>query len=65
MTTGLVYTIVFGILTIGAIILGIVVSKQLKNEHDIELVQEKLENSDLSIADAIPYLKITNEWGRQ
>ena len=65
MTLGLVYMIVFGSLLLGAIILGIIVSRALKNGKSIELVQGKLENSDSYIADAMPYLKITNEWDEQ
>lgn len=62
MTLGVVYLIVFGSLVLGAIIFGVIVSRILKNEDSIELVQGKLENTDSSIADAISYLKITNEW---
>lgn len=53
---------VLGGLVVGAIILAIVVTQVLKRTDDIELVQGKLENSDFAIADAMSYLKITNEW---
>lgn len=55
---------VLGGLMIGAIILAIVVSQVLKRTDSIELVQGKLENSDSAIVDAMPYLKITNEWSK-
>lgn len=56
--------IVSGSLIIGGIILTVVVSNMLKREGSFELVQGKLENSDSAIADAMPYLKITNEWSK-
>lgn len=53
---------VLGGLVVGAIMLTIVVTQVLKRIDSIELVQGKLENSDFAIADAMSYLKITNEW---
>uniref|UniRef100_UPI0040569392 hypothetical protein n=1 Tax=Acetatifactor sp. TaxID=1872090 RepID=UPI0040569392 len=64
MSTGIVYIIIFTVLAIGAVILGIMISKSLKESNTIELVQGKLQNSDSSIADAMSYLKITNEWSK-
>lgn len=51
-------------LAIGAIVLAIVVNSTLKKSDSIELVQGKLENTDLSIAKAMSYLEITNEWSK-
>lgn len=59
-----ILAIVFGSLIIGAIILAVVVTQVLKRTDSIELVQGKLENSDSAIADAMSYLKITNEWSK-
>ena len=55
---------VLGGLAVGAIILAIIVTSVLKKSDSIELVQGKLENSDSAIADAMSYLKITNEWSK-
>lgn len=55
---------VLGGLIIGAIILAVVVTQALKRADSIELVQGKLKNSDSAIADAMSYLKITNEWSK-
>ena len=55
---------VFGSLIVGAIILAVVVTQVLKRTDSIELVQGRLENSDSAIADAMSYLKITNEWSK-
>jgi hypothetical protein len=63
MNTAILVT-VFGGLIVGAVILAVVVMQVLKRTDSIELVQGKLENSDSAIADAMPYLKITNEWSK-
>lgn len=63
MNATILLTIMGGLL-IGAMILAVIVTKILKKCNSIELVQGKLENSDSAIADAIPYLKITNEWSK-
>lgn len=63
MTAAILATVLGG-LVIGAIILAVVVTQVLKRTDSIELVQGKLENSDSAIADAMSYLKITNEWSK-
>ncbi len=63
MNTVILVTI-FGSLIVGAIILAVVVTQVLKRTDSIELVQGRLENSDSAIADAMSYLKITNEWSK-
>lgn len=60
----LLFVTVLGGLFVGAIILALIVSHALMKTDSIELVQGKLENSDSAISDAMPYLKITNEWSR-
>lgn len=60
----MIVLIIGAILVIGGIILAIIVNIMLKKADTIELVQGKLKNSDSAIADAIPYLKITNEWNK-
>lgn len=54
--------IVLGFLLVGAIILAVIVMRTLKSTDSIEIIGGKLENSDSAIKDAMPYLKITNEW---
>lgn len=61
---GWIYVIVFGSMLLVTMILGIIMSIILKRSDSIELVQGKLENSDCSIAKAIEYLRITNEWSK-
>lgn len=48
---------------IGAIAVSIIFSVVFKRQKHIDLVQGKLQNSDSSIANAISFLKLTNEWG--
>ncbi|MBD5543250.1 MAG: hypothetical protein HDR01_03125 [Lachnospiraceae bacterium] len=64
MAMGLIYVIIFGVLVIASVILAIIVTKILNSDKSIELVGQRLENSDASISDAMTYLKITNEWNR-
>lgn len=47
---------------IGAIIIGTIMGFTLKREKHIDLVLGKLQNSDSSIANAVSFLKLTNEW---
>ena len=63
MNVTILATVLIG-LVIGAIILAVVVTWVLKKTDSIELIQGKLENSDSAIADAMSYLKITNEWNK-
>lgn len=63
MNMTMVVTVVASLI-IGGIVLAIIVSRMLRKEDGIELVQGKLENSDSAIADAISYLKVTNEWSK-
>lgn len=65
MTIGWIYVIVFGSMILAAIVLVFILSRRLKKLGSIELVQGKLENTDLSIAQAIKHLKITNQWSGQ
>lgn len=60
----MIFAIVFGILVVGAVLAFIGIRIMFKNANTIELVQGKLENSDSAIADAMPFLKITNEWSK-
>lgn len=60
----LTYIGVFGFLLLVAIIFGFIYMGYLKKKDDIEIVQGKLQNSDSSISEALPYLKITNEWSK-
>ena len=46
----------------GVVLLAVFLVFEYKNMDSIVLVQYRLENSDSVIGDAIPYLKITNEW---
>lgn len=57
--------IILGGLIFGAVILAAVVHCSLKKVDSIELVQGKLENSDLSISSAMSHLKLTNEWSKK
>lgn len=61
MITFLIASIVFGSLSIGAIILSIVVNYLLKRSPNIELTQGKLKNGNDNVEEAVKYLKITNE----
>lgn len=63
MNMAIVITVVASLI-IGGIVLAIIVSRMLRKEDGIELVQGKLENSDSAIADAMSYLKVTNEWSK-
>lgn len=63
MNMTMVVTVVASLI-IGGIVLAIIVSRMLRKEDGIELVQGKLENSDSAIADAMSYLKVTNEWSK-
>ncbi len=47
---------------IGAIVVAGILICTFKKGKSIDLVQGKLANSDSSIADAVSYLKLTNEW---
>ncbi|MDE6421664.1 MAG: hypothetical protein K2K87_14250 [Lachnospiraceae bacterium] len=60
----MILVILLGGLVIGAIILAVIITRMLEKSDSIELIQGKLENSDSAIADAISYLKITNEWSK-
>lgn len=64
MKMGLILLIVLGVLLVASIILAILVTKELNSDKNIELLGGQLENSDSLISDAIPFLKITNEWNR-
>lgn len=64
MEIGIVYLVVFGILAIASILLAVIITKTLNRDNSVNLVGGKLENSDLPISDAMPYLKLTNEWER-
>ncbi len=56
--------LLLGGLLIGALVLFVVITISLNKSDSIELIQGKLENSDSAIADAMSYLKITNEWSK-
>lgn len=62
MTVGILYTVIFIALLVGAILVGCILSYTFKKTKSIDLVQTGLSNSDASIANVISYLKITNEW---
>lgn len=62
MTVGTLYVIILGGLLLGAIVVGILLRCTFKKTKSIDLVQTRLANSDASIANAMSYLKITNEW---
>lgn len=61
MNVAILTTVLSGLI-IGAIILAVIVAQTLRRTDSIELIQGKIKNSNSAIADAIPYLKITNEW---
>lgn len=61
MTVELLYIIIAIGMLIGAIIVSIFLAKHFTKGSTIALVQKKLVNeTDISIEDAIPYLKLTN-----
>lgn len=62
MTVGTLYVTIIGGLLLGAIAVGILLKCTFKKTKSIDLVQKRLANSDASIANAMKYLKITNEW---
>ena len=63
MNVAILTTVLSGLI-VGAIILAVVVTQTLRRTDSIELIQGKIKNSNSAIADAIPYLKITNEWNK-
>lgn len=60
----MIYVTVFAILIVGSILAAIGISLMFRKVDTINLIQGKLANSDSAIADAMPYLKITNEWSK-
>lgn len=62
MSVGMVCIITLGILFVASILLAIATTKILNKSKSIELMEEKFENSDTYIKDAMTYLKITNKW---
>lgn len=63
MLMNIVFSVILVSLISTGVLTAVIVSHTLKDSKDINLVQGKLENSDLSISEAISYLKVTNEWG--
>lgn len=54
--------VVLALLLVGAVIFTLFLCNDYKKTGSISLMQYRLENSDSAIGDAMPYLKLTNEW---